>query len=46
MAKFTGTGLPGMNEVTFDGSSLASGIYLYRLNAGSYSASKKMMLLK
>jgi hypothetical protein len=46
VAKFTGTGLPGINKVTFDGSKLASGVYLYRLNAGTYAASKKMMLLK
>ena len=36
----------GMHEVTFDGSALASGIYVYRLKAGEYSASGKMVLMK
>ncbi|MCX6640627.1 MAG: M6 family metalloprotease domain-containing protein [bacterium] len=37
----------GSQEITFDGSNLASGIYLYRLEAGSYTAAGgKMVLLK
>jgi hypothetical protein len=36
----------GTYEVKFDGTALASGIYLYRLNSGTYSVSKKMILLK
>lgn len=36
----------GVHEVTFDGSSLASGIYVYRLEAGQFSAVGKMMLVK
>jgi uncharacterized delta-60 repeat protein len=36
----------GVHQVTFDGSALSSGIYLYRITAGSWSASEKMMLLK
>jgi len=36
----------GSHEVIFNGSNLASGIYLYRLNAGSFNASGKMILLK
>ena len=36
----------GFYEVKFDGSQFASGVYIYRLEAGSYSAVKKMMLLK
>jgi len=36
----------GSYEVTFDASSLASGVYLYRLQAGNYVDSKKMILLK
>jgi hypothetical protein len=32
--------------ITFNASRLASGLYIYRLNAKNYSAAKKMMLLK
>ncbi len=37
---------PGVHEVTFDASTLTSGIYLYRLEAGPYTASGKMLLMK
>ncbi len=36
----------GSYDVRFDGSALASGVYFYRLEAGSYSQIKKLMLLK
>lgn len=36
----------GNYEVEFDGSNLTSGIYLYKIQAGSYSSVKKMILLK
>ncbi len=36
----------GNYEVKFDASSLASGVYVYRLNAGDFTASQKMLLLK
>ncbi len=36
----------GTHEVVFDGSELASGLYIYRLEAGSYSASGKMVLMR
>ncbi len=36
----------GYYEKTFNGSQLSSGIYIYRLTAGSYSSIKKMMLIK
>lgn len=36
----------GTHEVTFDGSRLPSGVYLYTLSAGGQSSSGKMVLLK
>ena len=36
----------GRYEVKFDASSLASGIYIYQLHAGSFSATKKLLLMK
>ena len=36
----------GNYEVEFDATGLSSGIYLYRLNAGSFSKIKKMVLTK
>jgi hypothetical protein len=37
---------PGVYEVNFNGVNLASGIYLYKLQAGNYSDVKEMVLLK
>ena len=41
-----GEKLPGHYEVTFDASRLPSGVYLYRLQAGSFSETKKLVLVK
>jgi len=38
--------LNGTYQVTFDGSELASGLYFYKLIAGNFNTTKKMMLLK
>jgi hypothetical protein len=37
---------PGNYTLNFDASKLASGIYLYKLTAGNYISTKKMVLLK
>ena len=36
----------GSHAVRFDGSNLPSGVYLYRLEAGTYHDAKKLLLLK
>jgi endo-1,4-beta-xylanase len=36
----------GAYQATFDGSHLGSGIYIYRLQAGTFTATKKLLLVK
>jgi hypothetical protein len=36
----------GVHNVSFDARNLASGVYFYRIQAGSFVSSKKMMLIK
>lgn len=37
---------PGVYELNFDGAETASGAYIYKLQSGNYTLSKKMMLVK
>jgi hypothetical protein len=37
---------PGFHVVSFDGRALASGVYFYRINAGTFSATRVMVLVK
>ncbi|HXX64685.1 MAG TPA: T9SS type A sorting domain-containing protein, partial [Bacteroidota bacterium] len=41
-----GTDEAGYHEVKFDGSNLASGVYFYRLQAGSFVQVKKLLLVR
>jgi hypothetical protein len=43
---YSGYSGPGRVQVEFDGSQVASGVYLYRAEAGEFAATKKMVLMK
>ncbi len=43
---FQGQQNAGLHEVTFNGASLSSGVYFYRLQAGSVSIVRKLVLMK
>jgi hypothetical protein len=44
--QFSGHGEAGTVTVEWNASNQASGVYFYKLNAGNFSATKKMVLLK
>lgn len=43
---FSGNVSPGSYEVSFEASALPSGVYFYKIEAGKYTDTKKMMLIK
>jgi hypothetical protein len=42
----SGTEEPGCHEVRFNGTELASGVYFYRLQAGGFVQTRKLVLLR
>jgi len=43
---FAGEMISGYHQINFDAANLPSGVYAYRLYAGNYNSSKKMLLMK
>jgi hypothetical protein len=46
VTQFAGEAEAGVVELEWDASGIASGVYFYRLQAGEFAATKKMLLLK
>jgi len=46
VAEFGGFSEAGTQQITWDASGMPSGMYLYKATAGSFKATKKMLLLK
>jgi nitrate reductase NapAB chaperone NapD len=46
VSEFAGSEEAGTVSIEWDASSMASGVYFYKLNAGNFSDTKKMVLLK
>jgi len=46
VAEFSGAAEAGVKEIEWNATANASGIYFYKLNAGSFSSTKKMVLIK
>ena len=43
---FSGSKSPGTHRLNWNASNYASGIYFYKMNAGTFTQVKKMLLLK
>ena len=41
-----GRRVAGVHEVKFDASNLSSGVYLYKLHAGDFVQTRKLLLLR
>ena len=46
VTEYSGEADAGHHEVVFDGDAYSSGVYFYRLTAGDFTETRKMMLLK
>ena len=46
VTRFDGTAEAGVFEIDWDASNVGSGVYFYRLEAGDFAATKKMVLVK
>jgi hypothetical protein len=46
VATMAGDGAAGEHEVVLDATALAPGVYVYRLTAGEFTASKRMVVAR